>query len=135
MRDRPGFRAGAVAGYLIVGLLGGIIGGLIVNWTNRGTVARSAITSGLPYTEAPRSATTSAPSDLANSITEAVRRVGPAVVNIDTLSTPPTADGGLPSSLRRLFGMPDEQPMPREGKGSGCIIDGRKGLVLTNNHV
>ena len=30
MRERPGFRTGAIAGYLIVGLLGGIIGGLLV---------------------------------------------------------------------------------------------------------
>ena len=135
MRDRPGFRAGAVAGYLIVGLLGGIIGGLIVSWMSRGANTRMPMTSGLPYTEATQSTTSSAPSDITNSVTVAVRRVGPAVVNIDTLSAPPASAGGLPPSLRRFFGVPDEQPMPREGKGSGCIIDGQRGLVLTNNHV
>jgi len=136
MRDRPGFRLGAVAGYLIVGLLGGIIGGLVVGWTMQWAGAGSpAVTSALPYTEAARPGATQTAADTANSVTEAVKRVGPAVVNIDTTSTPPPSDGGLPAGLRRFLGVPDEEPMPRQGKGSGSIIDGRRGLVLTNNHV
>jgi len=136
MRDRPGFRLGAVAGYLVVGLLGGIIGGPVVGWTvQRAGAGSAAVTSALPYTEASRPAATQTAADTANSVTEAVKRVGPAVVNIDTTSTPPPSDGGLPTGLRRFLGVPDEQPMPRQGKGSGSIIDGKRGLVLTNNHV
>jgi len=38
--------------------------------------------------------------------------------------------------LRRFFGGPEQsEPMPRQGKGSGFIIDGQQGLVVTNNHV
>jgi serine protease Do len=134
MKDRPGFRLGAVAGYLIVGLLGGIIGGLIVSWTMQRAGAGSVgATSALPYTEAPRPA--GAEPDTANTVTHAVKRVGPAVVNIDTTSAPPPSEGGLPADLRRMFGIPQEEPMPRRGRGSGVIIDGRRGLVLTNNHV
>jgi len=136
MKDRPGFRLGAVAGYLIVGLLGGIIGGLVVGWTmQRAGAGSPAVTSALPYTEAARPASTQTAADTANSVTEAVKRVGPAVVNIDTTSAPSPSEGGLPAGLRRLLGVPDEQPMPRQGKGSGSIIDGKRGLVLTNNHV
>src|ERR1051326_1858973 len=83
MRERPGFRMGAVAGYLIVGLLGGIIGGLLVRWTVRRTGTGSAgVTWALPYTEAPR--TTGPEPDTSYAVTQAVKRVGPAVVNIDT---------------------------------------------------
>jgi serine protease Do len=51
-------------------------------------------------------------------IVEAVRKVGPAVVNISTT----TQVGGF-------FGV-----FPREGQASGVIID-KRGYVLTNNHV
>jgi len=88
-------------------------------------------TSALPYTEAPQSSA----SDDANSVTRAVQRVGPAVVNIDTRIAPPPSEGGLPDILHRFLGIPEERPLPEEGKGSGMIIDGRRGLVLTNNHV
>lgn len=135
MRHRPGFRSGAIAGYLIVGLLGGILGGVVAALMLRqSTVQSPTITSPAPYTEAPRNLTT-APSDTANSITQAVKLVGPAVVNIDVTSTPPASTTGLPDVMRRFFGGPEEQPMPREGKGSGMIINGQRGLVVTNNHV
>ncbi len=134
MKERPGFRSGTIAGYLIVGLLGGIMGGLIAAWTiRRAGPPGGAITAPLPYAEAPRAPGVSLDTD--NAVTAAVKRVGPAVVNIDTTSLPPPAAGGVPEGLRQFFGLPDEQPMPREGKGSGSIIDGRRGLVLTNNHV
>jgi serine protease Do len=136
MRERPGFRLGAVAGYLIVGLLGGIIGGLLVGWTlQRAGGSRAPLTSALPYTEAPRAASSDTSADTTNSVTQAVKRVGPAVVYIDTTSAPPPSNGGLPDGLRRMLGLPEEEPMPRQGTGSGAIIDSQRGLVLTNNHV
>ncbi len=53
---------------------------------------------------------------------------------------------GLPEQYRDLFKdffgrryrqlpRPDFQPPPRQGMGSGVIIDAEKGYVLTNNHV
>jgi serine protease Do len=134
MGQRPGFRTGAIAGYLIVGLLGGIIGGLLVGWMLKASTASPAsMTAGLPYAEAPRAAA----GDDENAVTQAVKLVGPAVVNIDTTSAPPTASpAGLPEGLRHFFGLPPEEtPVPRQGKGSGMIIDSERGLVLTNNHV
>jgi len=69
-------------------------------------------------------------------VTAAVKRVGPAVVRIDTERSVPRA--GLDPAfsdplLRELFG--DQVPNSRErGQGSGIVIDSQ-GLVLTNAHV
>ena len=69
-------------------------------------------------------------------VTAAVKRVGPAVVRIDTERSVPRM--GLDPSfndplLRELFG--DQMPLNRErGQGSGIVIDAQ-GLVLTNAHV
>ena len=70
-------------------------------------------------------------------VAEAARRVGPAVVRIDTerdvvrQSFDPAM---LDPLLRDLFG--DSAGSLRErGQGSGVVIDAGKGLVLTNAHV
>ena len=69
-------------------------------------------------------------------VSAAVKRVGPAVVRIDTERSVPRI--GLDPSfndplLRELFG--DQMPHSLErGQGSGIVIDA-KGLVLTNAHV
>jgi serine protease Do len=68
-----------------------------------------------------------------DAITAAVDKVGPAVVNINTFFAPPAQDPWQ-QILRRQLGMP-AQPFPRAGQGSGIIIDGKKGHVLTNAHV
>jgi S1-C subfamily serine protease len=70
-------------------------------------------------------------------VADAVRRVGPAVVRIDTERTTtstafdPTI---LDPLLRDLFGDPSGSLRER-GQGSGVVIDGGRGLVLTNAHV
>lgn len=65
---------------------------------------------------------------------DAIRRVAPAVVNIDTVvmrrqSVFGDDDffGGFFDSMTRV--------VPQQGQGSGFIIDGNKGYVVTNNHV
>ena len=73
----------------------------------------------------------------ASFVSAAAKRVAPAVVRIDTERTVPRA--GLDPLfgdplLRDLFG--DQLPSSRErGQGSGVVIDGAGGLVLTNAHV
>lgn len=66
-----------------------------------------------------------------------LERITPAVVSIDTVGKKPSASryGGAEEELLERFfgGRPDTRP--RNGLGSGVIIDARKGLILTNNHV
>ncbi len=70
-------------------------------------------------------------------VTQAVRRVAPAVVRLDTerkLGRDPFDPLMLDPLLRDLFG--DPSPGLRErGQGSGVVIDADRGLVLTNAHV
>jgi len=68
------------------------------------------------------------------SVVDVVKKVAPAVVNIDTTYRP--AGWSVPEPLREFFGpdlMPD--PEPRQGSGSGMIINAKEGYVLTNAHV
>jgi len=66
----------------------------------------------------------------AQDINDAVTKVAPAVVRIDT------AVGGEPQDLiRGLFGGGPEDIFPRRGQASGIIINARRGYVLTNAHV
>ena len=65
-------------------------------------------------------------SDSGNAIVEAVKRVGPAVMNVDTTF----GDGGSAQTL------PDPNDTgARVGKGTGVVIDSKQGLMLTNAHV
>jgi S1-C subfamily serine protease len=71
-------------------------------------------------------------------VADAVRRVGPAVVRIDTERTTTHASFDptmLDPLLRDLFGEPPPGSMRERGQGSGVVIDGSRGLVLTNAHV
>jgi serine protease Do len=70
-------------------------------------------------------------------VVQAVQKIGPAVVFIDTLiSRSPDQSSGLPEVFRRFFGAPEPQErVPARGRGSGFIIGGREGYIVTNNHV
>ncbi len=74
-------------------------------------------------------------------VVAAVRTVAPAVVNI-TSARKASGRGGMgplfdDELFRHFFGpgMPEPQRQSEESLGSGVIIDGAKGLVLTNAHV
>ena len=69
-----------------------------------------------------------------------IRQVGPAVVSVyveeqgQAVATPFLND----PLLERFFGpqgVPQIQPQPRQGAGSGVIIDAENGYVITNHHV
>lgn len=66
--------------------------------------------------------------DSQNAVVKAVRLVGPAVVNIDTVSKP---DISNTSPFDFIFG----DPQPQQGQGSGFIIDSKNGYIVTNEHV
>lgn len=84
-----------------------------------------------------------APEDLRRTpVVRAVEKVAPAVVNISTTSVvernvnPFGALFGGDELFNRFFGGPDmTRRFEQSSLGSGVIIDGDKGLVLTNAHV
>jgi serine protease Do len=66
-----------------------------------------------------------------NQIVRAVSMVGPAVMNVDTTF-------GQDSSKSDFLPTPGQAPAqngPRAGKGTGFVIDTKRGLMLTNAHV
>ena len=70
-------------------------------------------------------------------VADAVRRVAPAVVRIDTERTverQPFDPTLIDPLLRDLLGDPARGPERERGQGSGVVID-TEGLVLTNAHV
>jgi S1-C subfamily serine protease len=70
-------------------------------------------------------------------VAQAARRVGQAVVRIDTERTvarQPFDPAMLDPLLRDLFGDPSGS-MRERGQGSGVVIDAGRALVLTNAHV
>ena len=83
--------------------------------------------------------------DLSVAFRDVISRVQPAVVSVRTDTKALQAQSGPSAEQRRMleelqrrfgrgfeFDVPDR---PRSGMGSGFIIDGTKGIVLTNNHV
>lgn len=69
-------------------------------------------------------------------VVEAVRRVGPAVVNIDTVVMRRQSFFGFNDLFDDfLGGDPLSRLVPSKGQGSGLVIDGEKGYVITNEHV
>lgn len=75
-----------------------------------------------------RSAVPEVSADSQNAVVKAVKLVGPSVVNIDTVSRPKRSN----SWFADLF---FEEQQPQQGQGSGFVIDGKNGYVVTNEHV
>ncbi len=71
------------------------------------------------------------------SLAPMLARVNPAVVNIATRTTTAVRNPLLEDPFfRRFFNVPDRQRYRRtRSAGSGVIVDGREGHILTNNHV
>jgi len=72
-----------------------------------------------------------------DSLAPLVRKTSPAVVNIATLLPSPAEQNPLLQDpfFRRYFGVPDAALQPAMAAGSGVIVDGQRGLIITNFHV
>ncbi len=104
-------------------LIAAVVGGVVAKIVPLGSING----------EQPR--TLAAPSR--NSLSPLVRKTAPAVVNIATLQPSPAEQNPLLQDpfYRRYFGIPDAALQPVIAAGSGVIVDGRRGLVITNFHV
>ena len=71
------------------------------------------------------------------SLAPLVRKTAPAVVNIAVLQPSPAEQNPLLQDpfFRRYFGVPDSALQPAVSAGSGVIVDGDRGFVITNFHV
>jgi S1-C subfamily serine protease len=85
--------------------------------------------------EAPAPRVLAGPSD--DSLAPLVRKTAPAVVSISTLLPSPAEQNPLLQDpfFRRYFGVPDAALQPAMAAGSGVIVDGDRGFVITNFHV
>jgi S1-C subfamily serine protease len=72
-----------------------------------------------------------------DSLAPLVRKTSPAVVNIAVLQPSPAEQNPLLQDpfFRRYFGVPDAALQPAMAAGSGVIVDGERGFVITNFHV
>lgn len=72
-----------------------------------------------------------------DSLAPLVRKTSPAVVNIAVLQPSPAEQNPLLQDpfFRRYFGVPDAALQPAMAAGSGVIVDGKRGFVITNFHV
>ena len=72
-----------------------------------------------------------------DSLAPLVRKTAPAVVNIAVLQPSPAEQNPLLQDpyFRRYFGVPDAALQPAMAAGSGVIVDGDRGFVITNFHV
>ncbi|HUU55576.1 MAG TPA: trypsin-like peptidase domain-containing protein [Armatimonadota bacterium] len=121
---------GSALAVALAALLGVLVGAVLVLTFGRVLPAQTPAAPAAAPRQAPAGGVTAGSQD---AITAAVNMVGPAVVNINTFFLPPAQDP-LERMLRRSLGIPTE-PFPRAGQGSGVVIDGERGYILTNAHV
>ncbi|MBM3459800.1 MAG: hypothetical protein FJX77_14870, partial [Armatimonadetes bacterium] len=122
-------RSGQVLPILAAALLGGVTGGLVVRLlpgeTNTGVLANPVPAPAVVTAYQPTRAKPGPALSDHERIVQVVERVGPAVVNIET---------ELGRRRRRAWPLDGDGETP-EGQGTGFIVDGTRGLVVTNNHV
>ncbi len=126
MRAASRARRGRAGLAIIAGVLGGLVGAAATGYLNNRSLpglpgAKNVVR---PYTQVVHQGGNPA---AGQTVVEAVRIVGPAVVNIDTLAVQEL------TGMERYFS-PEGQEV-RQGKGSGFVINGEQGYVVTNNHV
>jgi serine protease Do len=119
-RGRSGKAAGMVLAIALAGVIGGLVGGAVTRTSGGSRLPLGGTVR--PYTQVVERAE---PAATGESVVQVVQKVGPAVVNIDTLLNGPEGPA-FP------FGPTGQVP---QGQGSGFITNGAEGLVITNNHV
>jgi S1-C subfamily serine protease len=101
----------------------------------------SALIGGIAARMLPTTAVDPGPRILAgpadDSLAPLVKKTSPAVVNIAVLQPSPAEQNPLLRDpfFRRYLGVPDAALQPAMAAGSGVIVDGENGLVITNFHV
>jgi len=124
MAGRTLRRRGAAGSIFFAAVFGGIIGAIVTAVIiSRGVLG--PVGTIRPYHEV---VTAGAPAATGDPIVRVVQEVGPAVVNIGITAV------GETSPLEQFFN-PGAGPEMIQGKGSGFIIDGQHGYIVTNNHV
>jgi S1-C subfamily serine protease len=110
-------------GHLLLLILAGLIGGAVARF----------LPIGAAETAQPRALVV--PTE--DSLSPLVKKTAPAVVNIATLQPSPAEQNPLFQDpfFRRYLGIPDAALQPTIAAGSGVIVDGKNGLVITNFHV
>ncbi len=116
------FAVAAAGGYIGARVAGGAAAEARARWTVSGSSLSSLSLAAAQDAET---------SGAAGPVIAAIGSAGPAVVNIDTTATRYVYSFGDPFGF---FGERQAQEVPA-GQGSGVIIDGKRGLVLTNHHV
>jgi len=105
------------------------------------SVLASALLGGIVARMIPANETDPGPRILASpaddSLAPLVKKTAPAVVNIAVLQPSPAEQNPLLQDpfFRRYFGVPDAALRPAMAAGSGVIVDGDRGFVITNFHV
>jgi S1-C subfamily serine protease len=120
---RPQWPRSAFLLLFVLMALAAVIGGVVARMLPIGS------------SDAPAPRVLAGPAD--DSLAPLVRKTSPAVVNIAVLQPSPAEQNPLLQDpfFRRYFGVPDAALQPAIAAGSGVIVDGQRGLVITNFHV
>lgn len=128
-------QAGLVAICFIAGLIGAMVGSDLSTPSYSPSVRQEA-TAVLTANTTGNLGIVGPSAGSSNPVVDAVKRVGPAVVNIDTLVLRRQSVFGLWDPFEDLFGSdPFTRLVPSKGQGSGVIVDAANGYVVTNEHV
>lgn len=102
-------------------LAAALVGGLVARMVPVGSTAQPRLLAG--------------PAE--DSLAPLVKKTAPSVVQIATLQPSPADQNPLLQDpfFRRYLGVPDAALQPVIAAGSGVIVDGDRGLVITNFHV